>query len=79
MRSAVGTASRWRKTSSGVVPASASHPSLRISRPLSPFCSASVKVRPMAIVSPTDFIWIVSVGSAAGNFSKAKRGSFTTT
>ena len=43
-----------------------------------PFCSASVKVRPMAITSPTDFICVVSVGSASGNFSKAKRGILTT-
>ena len=32
----------------------------------------------MAIVSPTLFICVVSVGSAPGNFSKAKRGIFTT-
>ena len=30
----------------------------------SAFCSASVKVRPMAIASPTDFMCVVSVGSA---------------
>ena len=45
----------------------------------SAFCRASVKLRPMAIASPTDFMWVVSVGSASGNFSKAKRGTFTTT
>ena len=45
----------------------------------SAFCSASVKFRPIAIASPTDFMWVVSVGSAPGNFSKAKRGTFTTT
>ena len=33
----------------------------------------------MAIASPTDFIVVVSVASAAGNFSNAKRGTFTTT
>jgi hypothetical protein len=38
-----------------------------------------LNVRPIAITSPTAFIWVVSVGSAAGNFSKAKRGIFTTT
>ena len=32
----------------------------------------------MAITSPTDFIWVVSVWSASGNFSKAQRGTFTT-
>ncbi len=45
----------------------------------SAFWSASVKLRPMAIASPTDFMWVVSVGSASGNFSKANRGTLTTT
>ena len=45
----------------------------------SAFCSASVKLRPIAIASPTDFMWVVSVGSAPGNFSNANRGTFTTT
>jgi len=43
------------------------------------FCHAWRKVRPMAIDSPTAFICTPSVLSAAGNFSKAKRGNFTTT
>ena len=43
------------------------------------FCSDSVKLRPSAIASPTDFMWVVRVGSAPGNFSKAKRGTLTTT
>jgi len=34
---------------------------------------------PMAIVSPTLFICVVNVGSASGNFSKAKRGTLVTT
>ena len=38
-----------------------------------------MKLRPMAIASPTLFMVVVSVGSAAGNFSKAKRGTLTTT
>ena len=33
----------------------------------------------MAIDSPTAFICTPSVASAAGNFSKAKRGNLTTT
>jgi hypothetical protein len=33
----------------------------------------------MAIASPTLFIVVVNVVSAPGNFSKAKRGTFTTT
>ena len=49
------------------------------SRLRSAFCSASVKLRPIAIASPTDFMCVVSVGSAAGNFSKANRGTLTTT
>jgi len=39
----------------------------------------SWKVRPIAITSPTDFIEVVSTGSAPGNFSNAKRGIFVTT
>ena len=50
-----------------------------ISSPRSPFCSASLKVRPMAITSPTDFICVPRVGLASRNFSKAQRGIFTTT
>ncbi len=45
----------------------------------SAFCSASVKFRPIAMASPTDFMVVVSVESAEGNFSKAKRGALTTT
>lgn len=43
------------------------------------FWSASVKLRPMAMASPTDFMVVVRVASASGNFSKAKRGALTTT
>ena len=56
------------------------------SRPLRPdsserraFCRDSAKVRPMAMDSPTDFMEVLSKGSAPGNFSKAKRGTFVTT
>ena len=41
--------------------------------------SASGKFRPIAIASPTDFMWVVSVSSAVGNFSNANRGTLTTT
>ena len=34
---------------------------------------------PIAIASPTLFIVVVRRGSASENFSKAKRGAFTTT
>ena len=50
-----------------------------LSRERSAFWRASVKLRPIAIASPTDFMWVVSTGSAAGNFSNANRGTFTTT
>ena len=43
------------------------------------FPSASLKVRPIAMTSPTDFIAEVSLGSASENFSNANRGTFTTT
>jgi len=51
----------------------------RLSSERSAFCRASGKLRPMAIASPTDFMWVVSTGSAPGNFSKANRGTLTTT
>ena len=44
-----------------------------------PFCRASAKERPIAIASPTDFIEVVSSAGVPGNFSKVKRGIFTTT
>ena len=50
-----------------------------LSSDLRAFCSASGKLRPMAIASPTLFMWVVSVGSAPGNFSNANRGTLTTT
>ncbi len=50
----------------------------RLSSDRSAFCSASVKLRPMAIASPTLFMWVVRVGSAPGNFSNANRGTLTT-
>ena len=56
-----------------------SRPVRPVSSERSAFCSDSWKVRPIAIASPTDFIEVVSVGSAPGNFSKAKRGILVTT
>jgi hypothetical protein len=38
-----------------------------------------LKVRPIAITSPTDFICVPSAGLASLNFSNAQRGIFTTT
>ena len=45
----------------------------------SAFINASENDRPIAIASPTLFIVVVKRGSASANFSKAKRGNFTTT
>ena len=45
-----------------------------VSRLRSAFWKLCWKVRPMAMASPTLFIWVVSSGLAPGNFSKAKRG-----
>ena len=39
----------------------------------------SRNVRPIAIASPTDFMWVVRPPSAPGNFSKANRGTLVTT
>ena len=41
--------------------------------------NACLKVRPIAIASPTDCIDVWSCPSAPGNFSKANRGHLTTT
>jgi hypothetical protein len=56
-----------------------SRPAEPISSERSAFWNDSLKVRPMAMTSPTDFIWVVRVASAAGNFSKVKRGILVTT
>ena len=52
---------------------------LRCSSDRCAFCSASAKLLPMAMASPTDFMCVVSTGSAPGNFSNANRGTLTTT
>ncbi len=39
----------------------------------------SLKVRPIAIASPTDCMCVVRCPMLPGNFSKAKRGIFVTT
>ena len=84
-RSGVGRRSPRRMVSASSS-ASRSSASVPVSHPLRPtssariaFCHACLKVRPMAIDSPTAFICTPSVGSAAGNFSNAKRGNLTTT
>ncbi|MOA00218.1 hypothetical protein D3C78_1195690 [compost metagenome] len=82
MRSAPGTvSSRLRMLAASGLARSTfgSRPHTPTSRPRRAFCSDSWKVRPMAMTSPTDFIWVVRRASAFGNFSKAKRGSLVTT
>ena len=80
MRSAFGTLSLLRNVSSStrVSRPSPQRPKRLISRLRSAFWSASLKVRPIAMASPTLFICVVRVGSASGNFSKVKRGTLTT-
>jgi len=53
-----------------------SSPVSPVSRPRNAFCRLSWKVRPIAITSPTDFIEVVSVVEAPGNFSNASAGSW---
>ena len=50
-----------------------------VSKDRSAFCNDSRKLLPIAIASPTDFIWVPKRGSERGNFSKVKRGIFVTT
>ena len=83
IRRSVGEISR-RRRSPGL--RSGSSGSRRNSSPLDPISSeriplrnASLNVRPIAIASPTDFICVVRVGSAFGNFSNVQRGTLTTT
>ena len=89
-RSGVGVPSAARMAallSASSMPLAGSKPSMIISsspvRPVSSersaFCKLSWKVRPIAIASPTDFIEVVSVLVAPGNFSKANRGILVTT
>ncbi len=77
MRSGVGV-----RSSSGsfsrVCPC-VSSPAAPISSERIPFCSASLNVRPMAIASPTLCIEKLRRWGVFGNFSKEKRGIFTTT
>ena len=54
-------------------------PNLPVSKLRRAFCKDSLNVRPIAMVSPTDFICVVRVVLASGNFSKAQRGILVTT
>jgi hypothetical protein len=77
-RSGFGVASAVRSVVWSVMPRSSS-PAKPVSSPRRPFWKASAKLRPIAMVSPTDFMEVVSVAGVPGNFSKVKRGIFTTT
>jgi hypothetical protein len=77
MRSGPASPISWMISSRSVQ--RSDRPSIPVSRPRSAFWKLSWKVRPIAITSPTDFICVVRCGSAAGNFSNAKRGIFVTT
>ena len=76
-----GTASRFRNPASSSSSSTSAGANSRLLRPSSSdrFMNASLNVRPIAITSPTDFICVVSVRSACGNFSKFHRGILTTT
>ena len=52
---------------------------LPVSSDRTAFIIASLKVRPIAITSPTDFICGPRPSSAPGNFSNCHFGIFTTT
>ena len=65
------TGSAMRLSRAAIVPSSSSE--------ASPLISASRKVVPIAITSPTDFIEVPSSGAvSSGNFSNAQRGILTT-
>ena len=79
---AVGAASAAASSSSSTVPSGSApvqNPARLVSSERITLPSASMKLRPSDIASPTDFIVVVSVGSAPGNFSNANRGALTTT
>ena len=83
IRSAPASRSSRRRLASRVSGSSPVRISLKPSRPVSrlrrAFWIDSWKVRPIDMASPTDFICVVRVASAAGNFSNAKRGILVTT
>src|SRR3569832_2442673 len=58
---------------------SAPKPARPISKLWQAFCKASIKLRPMAITSPTDYIYRPRYLLAPLNLSKFQRGTFTIT
>jgi hypothetical protein len=80
-RPSVGVRSDSR-TESSVSPAdrgSVQNPAAAVSVERIALPSASANDRPIAMASPTDFMVVVSSGSAPGNFSNVNRGILTTT
>ncbi len=75
-RSGRGVTRQWSSIS-GLSRSDRSVPPLSSER--TPLSSASLNVRPIAITSPTDFIWVPRVGSASLNFSKFHLGILATT
>ena len=83
-RSGLGVAHPVRSSSSDndtteSSPGSAFNPSRPVSSDRRAFWSASGKVRPIAIASPTDCIEVPRIGSTDGNLAKSNLGIFTTT
>ena len=79
MRPGVGVATFSSKASSSKSSwPSAPSPACPCSSDLMAFCMASSKVEPMAMTSPTAFMRVERRSEAPLNFSKAKRGIFTT-
>ena len=81
IRSGLGVRREYRRSSiEGVAaPRGALNPDRPVSSDRRAFWKLSVKVRPIAMASPTLFIWVVSTGLVPGNFSNANRGIFVTT
>jgi hypothetical protein len=75
-RSGVGRPTASSRASSGTSSSRAGASSSRLRIALAKACW---NVRPIAIASPTLFMWVERRASAPANFSKANRGHFTTT
>lgn len=75
-RSGLGTRSLKTSWSLGsrLYPGGSDQPSRPVSSPRQAFWKDSIQVRPIAIVSPTLFIMVVSSALLPGNFSKVNRG-----
>ena len=80
-RSGLGWLSAARNASAPPSPGTStgSSPVRPVSIERRPFCSASLKERPIDIASPTDFMLVDNRAGLPGNFSKVKRGILITT